>query len=171
MTLTKFRRSHSEGKETEARFSDLLQNVGFQCEFLEDTQSQCIDHVDFRVTTPKENFLVEVKGLKRMARSDESFASDRVWLEFRNVCGNLGWIYGKADYLAFETPDGFLFIKRNALVKWAEENINFGKVVFSPNMAYKKAYTRKGRQDLISYVTMDDIRHLVRFTISEDGIK
>lgn len=83
------------------------------------------EHWDFRVN----GYRVEVKGRKRLKRSDTSVNDDVIYIEFKNVRGNDGWILGRADYIAFERPNGFLIVPRVALLdlarlligdKWAD---------------------------------------------------
>ena len=33
-------------------------------------------------------------------------SSEEIWCEFKNVAGDPGWMYGKADIIAFDMPEG-----------------------------------------------------------------
>jgi hypothetical protein len=166
---SKYRASFLEGQAAERRFQAIMDRRGCKCVFREDKQSQFVDHVDFEVVTKDGALsLVDVKGMKRGSRSDCSTSPDKIWLEFRNVNGNLGWIYGKADFVAFETHEGFVFIPREDLKNWAERNVDLAHLVYNSWDAYKKGYMRRGRNDLISLVNMSDIEHLIAFKIPEN---
>ena len=54
-------------------------------------------HVDYVTDFGK----IDVKARKRVARKDSDVQDDLVWLEFKNVQGKIGWVYGKADWIAF----------------------------------------------------------------------
>lgn len=95
---------------------------------------------------------VDVKGVKRVNRQGKK--DDRFhWLEFKNVRGNKGWLYGKADIIAFECNDYWILVDRLTLVDWAEE------VVTMEHAHYPlyKIKTRKGRKDIISLIKSDDL--------------
>lgn len=166
-----FYNSILEGKEAENRFKSVTKNAGFTCVEKTDIKSQCLDHVDFQLIGKKTSALVDVKAMKRVSRGDKTPNFEKIWLEFKNVSGKKGWLYGGADYIAFETPKSFSFIKRDSLVKWAEDNIDLDNIVDSAKMAYKKGYTREGRKDLISFVNLSEISHLIEFNIGENGLK
>jgi hypothetical protein len=53
------------------------------------------------------SFKFDVKGIKRDTRHG-NLNTKIVWTESKNVRGNPGWLYGKADYIAFEKTDNLL---------------------------------------------------------------
>lgn len=68
-----------------------------------------VEHIDYFMQVKGHNASVDVKSWKHDA---ENFI-----IEFVSY-GKLGWLYGKADYIAFETPDeqNFMMFKREELV-------------------------------------------------------
>ena len=122
-------------------------------------------HIDFFVRGKTEKlkdfkFSVDVKARKRKSRSSDEYDDEYTWVEFKNVKGRKGWLYGDADKIAFETEGGFVMVDREELAKWCEEKVDFKKAVRNPYSAIYKVYTRKGREDLISRIKTEDIRNL-----------
>lgn len=103
---------------------------------------------------------IDVKAIKNIKRGIED-SEFPIWVEFKNVWGGRGWVFGSADFIAFERPNNFIIIKRKSLLNWCVENIDFENKVTNPKNAYKKVYTRRGREDLITYVKYSDISHLI----------
>jgi hypothetical protein len=66
---------------------------------------------------------VEVKAMKKLGRAGEQ-QDEWIWVEFKNVGGNPGWLYGKADLVAFEFKEHFLFVDRQELADISEKLIN-----------------------------------------------
>ena len=74
-----------------------------------------------------------------------------VWVEIRNIHGDGGWLYGKADLIAFARDNGFLIVDRDKLRVWIEENVEKTYVTRKSD-ALMKVYTRDGRKDMITRV-------------------
>lgn len=94
------------------------------------------EHWDFRV----KNSLVDVKGLKKISRSDSDFNFDTTWVEIQNVRGDLGWLKGKADFIAFEQKEYYLITRRLDLLYWLRQKITNYKFVQSPKQALYRLY-------------------------------
>jgi len=60
------------------------------------------EHWDFLIEKGEIQYKVEVKGQKRINRKDNKEQNDFVWVELQNVRGKAGWLFGKADLIAFE---------------------------------------------------------------------
>jgi len=108
---------------------------------------------------------VEVKGRKKRKRHDSKPDDEIIYVEFSNVRGNDGWIYGKADYVAFERPEGFLIVPRKKLVDLAENLVSSS---FTKYPTIYKSYRRRDRPEehvgLIRYDDLLTIPHrLVKF--------
>jgi len=135
--------------KTEIKFASLFKN------FKEATKKENIyDHIDLTV----DGMTVDVKGMKKLNRDDADVNPDIHWIEFQNVRGDKGWVYGKADYIAFETPDGFIMIDRISLLEWCREMITDRKIKDKKELY--KLYSRKGRKDVISLVRTEDLLKL-----------
>lgn len=94
----------------------------------------------------------DVKSMKRFNRSDKEPSEKIFWVELTNVRGNKGWLYGKAEYIAFEIQKGFIIVETNKLRKLVEDNITneIGKGIY-------KRYSRRYRLDEVTLVPREDI--------------
>ena len=162
--MANFKSSVEEGSKGEHRFKKIMESFGLlvgEASFKENVH----DHIDFFVKGKTEKlvglkFSVDVKARKRKSRDSDEYDEEYTWVEFKNVRGKKGWLYGKADKIAFETEAGFLMVDREELAKWCEDSVDFKKSVRNPYSAIYKVYTRKGREDLISRIKTEDIRSL-----------
>jgi len=92
---------------------------------------------------------------------------DEIWVEFRNVNGDLGWLLGQAKWIAFELCEvgGFIRVERQDLLDWCLENVNFNEYVPYKRDAYKKIYQRKNRKDKITKLVLDDLKQLETYEV------
>lgn len=111
------------------------------------------DHIDFF----DEEGSVDVKG---------NNLPEEIWLEFKNVRGNAGWMYGRADWISFDLPElgGFVTVLRKNLLEYALNVTDMSELV-PKHKAYKKLYRRKDREDLITIVTINDLAEVDSFHI------
>lgn len=154
--------SQLRGDAAEKRFVELAKGQGLECVILDDFKSQVQKHIDVIIKKGPKEFKIDIKAQKKASRSDENVDDSVIWLEFENVRGYKGWLYGEADYIAFEHTDGFNLVCRPSLAKWGEENVDFNNPAKNSKEAYKRIYTREGRKDKISVVKFADIKHLVK---------
>jgi hypothetical protein len=98
--------------------------------------------------------------MKRESRIDESLNQEWVWIEFRNVRGEVGWLFGKANWIAFETADSFLIIDRHDLYQHVRRAVDREAKVETAREAKYKTYTRKGRPDQIAQIRLEDLRKI-----------
>lgn len=118
------------------------------------------EHWDFEIRKDGYTRKVEVKAMKRENRNDETLNPEWVWIEFRNVRGEVGWLFGKANWIAFETADSFLIIDRHDLYQHVRRAVDREAKVESAREAKYKTYTRKGRPDQIAQIRLDDLRKI-----------
>lgn len=118
------------------------------------TKQDIYDHIDFLVDGKS----YDVKGEKRLQR-DTDDVDDSIWLEKMNVRGKPGWVYGKADYIAFLIKNEFWIVDRAKLATYLDTIIECDTIF--PIKRYKKWYRRAGRKDIITYVYPRDIAALV----------
>lgn len=155
--MGKYALEEKHGKKAEDRFEELAIDSGYEV-----TQSSNYDnmakHIDFYLQHSKgiECFTVDVKARKKSTRSDSSYNDELVWIEFHNVQGRNGWLYGEADKIAFEREDDFVLIPRVGLAKFCEKAVAPFFVKNSTDAVYK-CIQRNGRKDVISKVLMSDI--------------
>ena len=140
------------GKRAEMSFADrFYQKDGVKLKKT-DTYRDCVEHVDSDgAITGKDGELHisswEVKALKRGQRHDEEYLENQIWVEFVTK-GNLGWLYGKADWIAFEVEYNgkFVCVNRKQLLEYCEIHCR-PPFVISPRQAYYRFYVRKEKNE------------------------
>ena len=81
-------------------------------------------------------------------------------MEFRNVKGNLGSLFGKEDYIAFEKGNQWLIVRRNELAEKCMSLIKENKIYTeNPNENFL-LYSRKDRKDIIMRIPVSLIENL-----------
>ena len=110
---------------------------------------------------------VDIKARKKTRRSDDNAQDDWIWIEFQNVRGNTGWLYGEADCIAFETQDNFVIVKKDSLIEYVEGAVDMGKSVKYSGEAKYKTYRRAGRNDLLTMVELSEIKNNCKYSIWE----
>ena len=129
------------------------------------TAKQQLSHIDFILTNEKnQSFFFDIKARKKVSRTSNSYSDDLVWIEFKNVAGNQGWLYGGSDYIVFEREDDFVIVPRGNLASLCERLVSNVRVDNSKDCLYKK-YTRKDRKDELSLIKMDDIFKNIKVSI------
>jgi len=136
----------ANGLSAEERFADLMRKRGYLVTPATEYENM-VEHWDFRLTKGEECFRVDVKARKKINREDDDVQDERMWVEFLNVNGDNGWLFGKADYIAFETEHNWVVIERKKLVLLALK-------ILIPNDRIK---TRPGRGDLIALIKTSNI--------------
>ncbi len=111
-------------------------------------------HIDVYV----EDMSVDVKGMKKTNRDDETVDASIHWIELQNVNGDKGWLYGGASHIAFELIDSYLIIERTILHQFCKEKIVDRKIKNTKGLY--TLYRRKGRQDVLTIVLTEDLLKL-----------
>lgn len=145
--------------------------LSFQCKYPNGyikratKQQDMFDHIDCFAGLDS----YDVKSLKKKSSKDDNVDSSIIWVEFKNVRGNLGWLYGKATRIAFELEDKFICVEREALRKRAE-SLTIKKYTprptayhlygrtFSPEQEQQRGYVCK---DVMTYIYLSDIKDLI----------
>lgn len=128
-------------------------------------------HIDFWWDSPKKGRIgIDVKGVKKNNRDDEKKDDTINWLELQGVSGHPGWLYGKAEYIAFRTFTKIIFVNREKLLSFALESIKNKEVVYDTPKECYVPYKRKkwGRDDLSLKVLTSDLEKLADFCIDYD---
>jgi hypothetical protein len=147
------------GEKAEGVFAEMASQSGWQVS--PSSKDENIDqHWDFCISKDAENFKVEVKSAKRINRTDNESQSDYTWVELRNVRGKIGWLFGKADLIAFEKESSFIFVKRLDLLAVVNKKVNLVAKVNSTKDALYKIYTRAGRKDKLTLLRTSDIEEI-----------
>ena len=104
------------GEKAECSFETSVSKAGLSCE--KSSFPEEMRHIDFWIEgnkTPRT--AVDVKSRKKVKRADDKFNDEVVWIEFANVQGKRGWLYGDSDIIAFERPEDFLLVNRKLLAR------------------------------------------------------
>lgn len=128
----------------------------------EASREEQFDHIDYHSIIGT----IDVKAMKRVARSGER-QTRFLWVEFRNVAGMNGWLYGKQDWMAFEKRDGFIFVKREDLKNLAIKLCDTESYVDSPRDALYRVYSRRDADDVISMIKYSDLECIPSFFIKD----
>jgi hypothetical protein len=132
----------------------------------EASREEQFENIDYHTTIGT----VDVKAMKRVTRSGKR-QTRFLWVEFRNVAGMNGWLYGKQDWLAFEKRDGFLFVRREHLKELAIELCDTETYVDKASDALYKVYSRRDADDVISMIKYSDLERIPSFFIKDPDYK
>lgn len=146
---------------------------GGRCYRSEDYQERLrndkFDHIDFWWDSPKKGKIgIDAKGMKKNNRRDNYYDDTIQWLELKGVTGYPGWLYGKAEYIAFRTKTSVIYAKREKLARFAEEKVKGKKLVYETPKEFYVPYQRKkyGKKDVMIKVPTSDILELSDFCLS-----
>ena len=144
---TKYEQCYNQGRNAEVRFSEIAESKGMIVEKTEESVDM-FDHIDFMLYFDNQQLSVDVKRSKRVT---EHHMDDLLWIELQNVNGDKGWLYGKADIIAFELVNYWMLVQRLDIVKYVERYITKEYVSDKKDALYK-LYTRKkyGRNDILT---------------------
>ena len=153
--IMKYEVQFDDGKRAHQEFSSLAQTKGFivtDAPLYVDMRN----HIDLYLKKKDKVFSVDVKAMKKINRYDSAAQDKLVYVEFKNVRGDRGWLYGDADLIAFETKETFEIVSRKNLVNYCEQNVERKFVSYAREALYK-FYRRDGRKDLISIIELNKI--------------
>ena len=137
-----------KGKEKENDFFSLFNNT------IEATKDDDINkHVDRFIVVG-----VDFKGLKKINRNDQETNEHIHWVELKNVFGKPGWLYGEADFFAFELKDYYVVVDKHDLQRFIADRCRNKIKVVKPELY--KLYQRKDRKDIITLVTSYDLCYI-----------
>ena len=120
------------------------------------------DHFDYRIKKGHETYKIEVKGKKRIDRADANPQDELVWIELHGVrIHDAGWLFGKADLIAFQMNASFRIVKRSDLVALVCKLIDYKSQVDSPKHALYKTYSRAGRSDILTMLRCEDLKEVL----------
>lgn len=149
-----------EGKKKEGEFAQTLCNTFGGYAVPSDPKTDMNDHIDiiWYYQEGKKPVTIDVKSIKRDGRHDSKLNPDIQWIELKNVNGKEGWLYGKADYIAFEGENDWLMIQRKTLAKVIEDVIVDKTITRDRSKSWYRYYQRKGRKDILTKVNTSLIR-------------
>jgi len=149
--------SSTTGRVAEIRFVRAARNKGLLVTKSSHTEDMH-DHIDYWLAIKDGGkWGVDVKG---------NNLPDEIWVEFKNVLGNNGWLYGGASIIAFDMPEegGFSIVSREELASFCETNVS-DEFVSRKEDAHLKKYTRKDRQDVITILKLHDLKSLNSYRV------
>ena len=166
--MGKYPLEKQQGRRAEVCFKGLAARRGYTV-IETSAASNMREHIDFilaRDDSP-DKIAVDVKARKKASRYSDEYDDENVWIEFNNVRGNPGWLYGKADKIDFERAFDFVLVDRESLQDYCEATVS-PALVRSTAEAIYKSFQREGRKDVISRVPMKDILHPYSFTVGTE---
>lgn len=154
------------GKIKESEFSELLlSQVGGTVQILSKYQDM-YDHIDIIWTYNNRTFTFDIKSAKKNRRADNTPDYNINWVELKNVRGNPGWLFGKADYIAFEGEKDWIVCRRTDIIKLIDSKVT-NKSIDKSRSLYTY-YQRNGRQDIVVKVLSSDLRNIARISFMKN---
>jgi len=144
------------GKLKEDEFSTLFTNVTPSTK-----EEDMYEHWDLNIGVK-----IDVKSLKKESRSDLFHNENFHWVELKNVLGKLSWLYGNADFFAFETEEYWVIVDKIVLQNFID-NKTKGKEIGLIKDPYE-LYRREGRKDIIVKVKTIDLIYLATKLIKKN---
>ena len=135
-------------KQQEIQFANHILEFGKVSESSKEEDMK--EHWDIKLETK-----FDVKAIKRVYRNGEP--DDNIhYVEMKNVYGTNGWLYGKADYIAFELNDYWLIVDRLKLVLFIATKCHAKIWCETPELY--KLYTRG--KDIVTLVRTIDLIYI-----------
>lgn len=114
------------------------------------------EHWDLLMERHGNRYKIDIKNERRIQRYDDPFHNMLV-IEWKNVHGKNGWIYGMADYISYKLDTYFHIIPRKDLLNLANNLVDKNKIVNCFKDCVFKVYSRKNRNDLMSCIPVNCI--------------
>ena len=148
------------GEKAEGLFVEIARRLGWQVS--PSSKDENIDeHWDFLIEKEHQKYKVEVKSAKRIHRNDGGTQSEYTWVEIHGVRPkDAGWLFGKADLIAFEKGSSFILVKRLDLLAVVNKKVNLVAKVRDPKDALYKIYSRDKRKDKLTLLPTSDIEEI-----------
>lgn len=108
------------------------------------------DHWDVKI-----DIKIDVKAMKKINREDSEPNENIHYVEIKNVHGHKGWLYGDADYFAFEMKDYYVMVSKVKLQAMITDKCK-DKIKCARPTLYQ-LYSREGRNDMITLVKTVDL--------------
>lgn len=121
------------------------------------------EHWDCTISNGINQYKVDVKAMKRLYRYDKEPQDEWLWIELKGWgYNNDGWLYGKADIIAFEMSYGFLLVKRKDIKKVVLNKVDLTARVTNSIDAKYKTYKRHtgDLSTLIQAKDLEEVEHI-----------
>tara|TARA_A200000159_G_C7257815_1_gene311698 strand:+ start:451 stop:930 length:480 start_codon:yes stop_codon:yes gene_type:complete len=136
-------------------FSELAESKGYK--ILEPSFSEKKANIDLKLEG-------HIGGKKTIVSIDikksNQHSNQWVYIEFDNSKGGKGWIYGKCQFIVFETKKSFIFIPRKKLLTWltSSQTIRFDlPYVDKPWNSKYRLFRRKNTLETITQIKVSDL--------------
>lgn len=148
------------GFSAEKEFKRLAEEKGYSVRVA--GREEQFSHVDFILSKDGNEWRIDVKGAKRVKRTDSEVNYDTLWLEFKNGHGGEGWLVKEkgCEVIAFQQQNSFILVSRRELKELAEKLVDFNKLVTQSKNALYCIYKRFGRQDKLTMIKVEDLKQL-----------
>lgn len=126
------------------------------------------EHWDLKLTShedPEVNVKFDVKAVKKVNRNDSQTNENIHWIELLNVEGKRGWLYGDADYFAFETDDYWIIVEKMRLQSFIADKC--AEKIKTERPELYKLYQRNGRRDTITLIKTIDLCFLANLILDK----
>ena len=164
--MNKWSDFYQEGLAKEKEFGDLLVEKNGGSYVHASRKDDMFNHIDLFYTKENETYSFDVKSMKKSNRKDSKVDDQIHWIELQNVRGNPGWIYGKADFIAFELMNSWLIVNREKIIDWIDKKVT--NKTISKSKDFYTYYQRWGRQDIVVKVKTSDLREIANFILTKN---
>lgn len=104
------------------------------------------DHIDLYIR-------YDVKSVTYDAKENNIYC-----VEIKNIHGNDGWLVGKADFIAFDTPyQHWIVTERETLLDFINKNLIDKDRISYVDKAPYKLYRRTGQKDIMTFIPYHDL--------------
>ena len=118
-------------------------------------EEDMFEHWDIKLETK-----FDVKAVKKINRSDVDTDETIHWVELKNVRGKLGWLYGEADYFAFELDEYWVVVEKKTLQDFIAEKLKDKIESETPSLYKIYKRTKYDKLDWITLVKTIDLMYL-----------
>lgn len=164
--MNKWSDFYQAGLAKENEFGDLLIKKNGGSYVHASSRDDMWNHIDLFYTKDDKTYSFDVKSMKKSNRKDATPDDQIHWIELQNVRGNPGWIYGKADFIAFELMNSWLIVKRKSIIDWIDKKVS--NKTISKSKDFYTLYQRWGRNDIVVKVKISDLREIANFILTKN---
>lgn len=146
----------SRGKQFEKELMYIFQRKGYETQESNEIEDK-YKHIDFHAKGKDGEFYgVDAKAMKSIDYGS-TVQDTFTYVEWLNVRGNKGWLYGEAEVIAFERLTDVILIRRLDLLDFCRGRVDRECYSKDAPSALYKVYNRPTRKDLISLIKLDDL--------------
>lgn len=159
-----------DGERAEIRFKSIAESHGITVKESTYEENKKF-HIDYHLNHNGHKTTVDVKAIKSINRKlipNEFLPFEQTWnwIEYKNNYGRPGWLFGKMDYIAFETLEGFAMAKPKDVYEYCERTVTKEPLVYESLEGRYRFYQRReyGNKDECCYIEIWKIPNVILFT-------